>query len=101
MTELKVEDLSIALAKTTILNSISFPVGKGEVFGLVGESGSGKSTVLKCICGLYDQWQGKITMQGKDVAGLSRLARSLNIQMVFQDPYSSLHPQKTIASQLA
>ncbi|ODT76599.1 MAG: hypothetical protein ABS76_30720 [Pelagibacterium sp. SCN 64-44] len=101
MTELKVDNLSILLAKNPVLKGVSFAVRKGEVFGLVGESGSGKSTVLKCICGLYDQWQGSVTTQGEDVGRLSRMARSLKIQMVFQDPYGALHPLKTIASQLA
>jgi len=100
MAELRIENLSIVLGNDTILDSVSFAIDKGEVFGLVGESGSGKSTVLKCISGLYAHWRGVIAVGGEDVSGLSRTARSLKIQMVFQDPYGSLHPQKTVASQL-
>jgi peptide/nickel transport system ATP-binding protein len=101
MSELCVENLSIVLGKNTILDNVSFSVEKGEVFGLVGESGSGKSTVLKCISGLYEHWQGVVAVRGANVSDLSRVTRSLKLQMVFQDPYGSLHPQKTIGSQLA
>ena len=79
------------------VRNVSFTVARGESFGLVGESGSGKSTVLRVLSGLQRQWSGKITVAGRPLAPNMRereLARS--VQMVFQDPYGSLHPRHTI-----
>lgn len=74
----------------------SFSVKKGGSFGLVGESGSGKSTVLRAITGLAPDWSGKITMLG-EVLGDTRTGDFYSkVQMVFQDPYASLHPRQTI-----
>jgi ABC-type dipeptide/oligopeptide/nickel transport system ATPase subunit len=77
------------------VRGVSFDVGPGESYGLVGESGSGKSTVLRVLAGLNRGWQGRASISGIDVAradrGLVRVA-----QMVFQDPYASLHPRHTV-----
>jgi len=77
------------------VRGVSFDVGPGESYGLVGESGSGKSTVLRVLAGLNRGWQGRASIAGIDVAradrGLVRVA-----QMVFQDPYASLHPRHTV-----
>ncbi|GII91912.1 ABC transporter ATP-binding protein [Sinosporangium siamense] len=79
-------------------------VSSGEVVGLVGESGCGKSTLARAVCGLVPATSGNITFQGGPVRplGLRRRHRSLlGIQMVFQDPYSSLNPRRKIGAQIA
>lgn len=86
-----------ALLRAT--NDISFHVGHGEIFGLVGESGSGKSTVGKLVLRLIDSSAGKIEFNGIDITSLSnRKMRPLRpkMQMVFQDPFSSLNPRKSV-----
>jgi peptide/nickel transport system ATP-binding protein len=84
-----------------VLRDVSFNVAQGEVFGLVGESGSGKSTVLRCIAGLYRHWTGMIAVDGQSVSGKLDKAHHRKIQMVFQDPYGSLHPKHTVNSTLS
>ncbi len=78
------------------LKEITFNVSRGESFGLVGESGSGKSTVLNCISGLLNHWTGEIKVDGEAVTQKRDLAFYRKVQLVFQDPYSSLHPRHTI-----
>jgi peptide/nickel transport system ATP-binding protein len=80
---------------------ISFAVAPGEAFGLVGESGSGKSTVLRAIAGLIPHADGKVELAGTEMPlHRSRTQRRL-VQMVFQDPYGSLHPNQTVDQALA
>jgi peptide/nickel transport system ATP-binding protein len=69
----------------------SFHVAAGEVFGLVGESGSGKSTILRALSGLTPVAEGSLHIAGSD-----RGMRRRDVQMVFQDPYGSLHPRFTV-----
>jgi ABC-type dipeptide/oligopeptide/nickel transport system ATPase subunit len=77
------------------VRGVSFDVAAGESFGIVGESGSGKSTVLRVLAGLNRSWEGSASIAGIDVARADRsLARV--VQMVFQDPYASLHPRHTV-----
>ena len=74
-----------------------FAVAPGESFGLVGESGSGKSTVLRAIAGLIDTWSGAISVAGRPVSARTRdRAFHKTVQMVFQDPYASLHPRHSV-----
>jgi ABC-type dipeptide/oligopeptide/nickel transport system ATPase subunit len=74
---------------------VTFAVAEGESFGLVGESGSGKSTVLRVLAGLNPRWTGEAAVAGVSVGARdARLPRL--VQMVFQDPYSSLHPRHTV-----
>jgi peptide/nickel transport system ATP-binding protein len=78
------------------VDRVSFTVAKGAAFGLVGESGSGKSTVLRAIAGLLPAWTGAIRLNGQSL-GATRPRRSRRaLQMVFQDPYGSLHPRHTV-----
>ncbi|QGY31277.1 ABC transporter ATP-binding protein [Pantoea cypripedii] len=79
-----------------VLFDVNLAVRTGEIFGLVGESGSGKTTVLKCLAGLFTHWQGELMIDDQPLA--RRIARNLcrKVQMVFQDPYGSLHPRHTI-----
>lgn len=74
----------------------SLQVGSGASFGLVGESGSGKSTILRAIMGLAANWSGKMTVAGEvlDASRSSEFYRK--VQMVFQDPYASLHPRHSV-----
>ncbi len=78
------------------VRGVSLHVSKGDVLGLVGESGCGKSTVALMLLGLLPVTSGRILIEGKDMSGWDRRAISRRIQPVFQDPYSSLNPRKTI-----
>ncbi len=74
----------------------SFEVALGESFGLVGESGSGKSTILRAITGLAETWNGAIEIDGKALGATRNGEFYKTVQMVFQDPYASLHPRHTV-----
>ena len=82
------------------VDDVSFEIYPGETYGLVGESGSGKSTIGRSIIRLYDPTAGKITFDGQDISG--RLTHAQNntlrtqMQMIFQDPMSSLNPRKKV-----
>ena len=81
------------------LNKVSFNVFKGKTLSLVGESGCGKTTIGKVILGLYKATNGSVIFQNRDIAQLSPLQRGItqkDVQMIFQDPYSSLNPRKKI-----
>lgn len=86
------------------VRGVSFTIGKGEILGLVGETGSGKTTVGKCVVRLLNPSSGTVKFDGQDITRVPR--RSLRelrarIQMVFQDPYSSLDPRMTVAQIVA
>ncbi len=75
----------------------SLSVAAGGSFGLVGESGSGKSTILRAIVGLAAGWSGTIAVKGRSLAGTRRDPEFYKtVQMVFQDPYGSLHPRHSV-----
>ncbi|HFK7185253.1 ABC transporter ATP-binding protein [Serratia odorifera] len=82
--------------RTQVLHDVSFGVRAGEIYGLVGESGSGKTTVLKCLAGLFTHWDGELTIDGQPLTRRIEAQRCRRVQMVFQDPYGSLHPRHTI-----
>lgn len=88
----------------TALDDITFDIRPGETLGLVGESGSGKTTIGRAILGLVKPSRGTMTFDGKDITHASRTQRrelSRDIQVVFQDPYTSLNPSLTIEQILA
>jgi oligopeptide/dipeptide ABC transporter ATP-binding protein len=83
------------------VDGVSFDIFEGETLGIVGETGCGKSTTARLISRLLDPTSGTIEYRGRDIAGLGRrelkpLRREM--QMIFQDPYSSLNPRKTVGS---
>ncbi len=84
------------VAAVHAVRDVSFAVAKGETFGLVGESGSGKSTVLGAISGLIDRWTGAISIASQELGPRRDRAFYRKVQMVFQDPYGSLHPRHTV-----
>jgi ABC-type oligopeptide transport system ATPase subunit len=85
-----------ASTRVTAVDDVSFSIEEGETFGLVGESGSGKTTTGRCLLRLIEPSSGAVRFRGEDVLGFSRRrmreARR-EMQIVFQDPYSSLNPR--------
>ena len=80
------------------VDSVSLSINKRDIFGLVGESGSGKTTLGRMMVHLIDPTSGSIFYKGEDITKIKKLEKNLrrNMQIVFQDPYSSLHPRKKI-----
>jgi peptide/nickel transport system ATP-binding protein len=103
MSVLKIENLVIefdaAGKRFTAVKGVDIDVAAGETFGLIGPSGCGKTTVLRAVAGLNTHWQGSISVFGAKLEPDQKIMGSLrsDIQMVFQDPYSSLHPRHRIA----
>jgi peptide/nickel transport system ATP-binding protein len=86
------------------LHEVSLDIGQGETYGLVGESGSGKTTIGRAILGLVPVASGSIRFAGRELVGMPRRDRralARDIQVVFQDPYSSLNPSMTVQEILA
>jgi peptide/nickel transport system ATP-binding protein len=96
-----VDHLDVHFGRAHVVRDVSFQVRDGESFGIVGESGSGKSTVLRVLAGLNQDWTGTIGIRGKLQPKRRDKAFHRAVQMVFQDPYGSLHPKKTIDDALA
>ena len=86
----------------TAVDQVSFDINQGEVFGIVGESGSGKSTIARMIAGLHKPDGGTITFDGQPITGQSDLSDyRRQIQMIFQDPFSSLNPRMRVDAIIA
>ena len=103
---LRLEQLQVRFGDFVAVDGLDLDVAPGESFGIVGESGSGKSTVLRAICGLARASQGRIALQAMAVGGSAppepgTMAFRRQVQMVFQDPYGSLHPRQTVDRILA
>jgi peptide/nickel transport system ATP-binding protein len=100
MALLDIKDLNVTFSKGAervhAVRGVSFAVAEGESYGIVGESGSGKSTVLRAICGLAPVTGGTIRIDGQQLADDRRPDFYRKVQMVFQDPYASLHPRHTV-----
>jgi len=92
---IRVEGLGVSFNGVAAVRDVSAHVAEGEAYGLVGESGSGKSTVLRAIAGLA-AYSGVVALAGREMAVRRTRAERKLVQMVFQDPYGSLHPQKTV-----
>jgi ABC-type glutathione transport system ATPase component len=107
---LAIDDLRVAYSgrsrrsgMTEVLHGVSLDIKAGETVGLVGESGSGKTTLGRAILGLAPVTGGTLTFEGEDIANASKQRRkqlASDIQVVFQDPYSSMNPNLTVAQTL-
>jgi peptide/nickel transport system ATP-binding protein len=107
----RADDLALSLRRVTagytgvdVVHDVSFDIARGESVALVGESGSGKSTLSRSIGGLHREWAGEITLAGAPLARSARdrpVEQRLAIQYVFQNPYSSLHPRRSVAESIA
>ena len=97
---IEVRDLTVTFGSgaraVRAVRGISFTVDEGESFGLVGESGSGKSTVLRAMAGLNRGWGGSMAVGGEALGRKRAKSFYRSLQMVFQDPFGSLHPRHTI-----
>jgi ABC-type glutathione transport system ATPase component len=82
------------------LCGVSLSIKKGEAYAIVGESGAGKSTVARCVVGLQRPTSGSIEFQGEPLRPKRDRAQRRAIQMIFQDPYSSLNPRMTVGTAL-
>ena len=101
-TGIDVAGLQVVFDGFVAVDGVSFSVAPGESFGIVGESGSGKSTVLRALCGLAPRTAGTVRLTGAAVAAApGSPAWRRQVQMVFQDPYGSLHPRQTVDRILA
>ena len=101
MSILKVSDLHVRFGNFHAVKGVNFAVKEGESFGIVGESGCGKTTVLRSLSGLISDWTGTIEVAGKAQSRKRGVAFAKLAQMVFQDPYGSLHPRHTVDRVLA
>lgn len=101
---LRIRSFSASYGDRTVLTDIDLEVGEGECLALVGESGSGKSTLARSLVGLHRHWTGSVTLDGVQLPA-SAAQRDVTVrrrlQYVFQNPYSSLNPRRTVADSVA
>ncbi|OCX65663.1 peptide ABC transporter ATP-binding protein [Thioclava sp. SK-1] len=101
MIPVTIEQMSMRFGAVKVLHDVNLTVQAGECFGLIGESGSGKSTVLRCASLLQDGWRGRAMIGDTSVRDMSVAQRCRSLQMVFQDPYGSLHPRHSVRTVLS
>ena len=105
MNKVSVQNLSVTYGRGSrarqVVKGVSFDIAEGETVGIVGESGCGKSTVLRSLVGLEQGWTGTIAFSGLPVSPVRSRSQLALAQMVFQDPYGSLHPRHRIGRILA
>ena len=103
MVVVNLKDLQVIFGEKTAVSAASFAVDAGETFSLIGASGCGKSTILRVLAGLQRDWRGRVELFDKAITPGARFQGELrrNVQMVFQDPYASLHPNHTLWRTLA
>ena len=92
-----------AVASPPVIEALDLDIEAGETFGLIGPSGCGKSTLLRVLAGIHRHWRGEIRILDETLAPGRRFGMALRrkVQMVFQDPYASLHPLHTVARTLS
>lgn len=102
---IEVSDFNVAFGQGNtlkkIVNNVSFSVKKGETLGIIGESGCGKSTLLRSLAGLDKHWTGNITLDAIRVDKVRTREQMGITQMIFQDPFGSIHPRHRIRRILA
>ncbi len=102
---IEVHNLSVSFGKEPVVKhvvrDISLSVRKGETLGIIGESGCGKSTLLRSLAGLDRHWAGRIALNGVEVDKVRTREQMLLTQMIFQDPFGSIHPRHRISRILA
>ena len=103
MAIVEVNQVQVTFGEKTAVSAASFSIERGETFSLIGESGCGKSTLLRVLAGLQREWRGSIALLGEALTPGRRFEGELrrNVQMVFQDPWASLHPNHTISRTLS
>ncbi|MCS4593270.1 ABC transporter ATP-binding protein [Brevibacterium sediminis] len=100
---LEVKDVALAYGKAQILDGINMILEPGECTMLLGESGSGKTTLSQCVAGLNDDYEGSVRLRGTELARSTRKRTNeqrVGIQYVFQSPFSSLNPRRSIGQSL-
>jgi peptide/nickel transport system ATP-binding protein len=107
MSAVRIEGLSVRHDRQApgrrVIDALDLEVDVGETFGLIGPSGCGKSTLLRVLAGIHRHWQGQVRILNDTLIPGRRFAAALrgNVQMVFQDPYGSLHPLHTVERTLS
>lgn len=99
---IEADRLTVSFGRDAIraVDQASFFIERGEAYGLIGESGCGKSTILRALAGLNTDYEGRLIFDGQSLAKSRGPEFFRRVQMVFQDPYGSLHPRKMVHSVL-
>jgi peptide/nickel transport system ATP-binding protein len=97
---LKVNKLNVSYGNAKIIKDISFDLYRGETLGIVGESGSGKSTIAKSILGIVKTENGEVYFKDENIKNISNSVFRKKVQLIFQDPYSSLNPEVSVGKSI-
>ena len=97
---LKVNKLNVSYGNTKIIKDISFDLFRGETLGIVGESGSGKSTIAKSILGIVKTENGEVYFKDENIKNISNSKYRKKVQLIFQDPYSSLNSEVSVGKSI-